>query len=283
MRSLLSSVSFNIISTLDVHQHLLNFASTMIPYIERTRHGLWHDLDDWFVFLMFYNIEGSRFFFVFIFPNALLVRKPWRKVLRHWEWILVASGHSWNSWLFPLFNDQIFNSLRTLSWGWLSIVNFLLLADSLYETVWQDTLLSVESKIIGFFLEPFWKFDLFDWIGEVLKDGWNADHFLYLGTESLKIVSPIKDVLDVDVFFVEILIFSPHGKIFFLNFWISIKYLSRNCTFCNWFICREGWNDEIACEACFSLDDFWAQKLSQSFRTADSNTFRLAIIFDVFA
>jgi hypothetical protein len=111
-----------------------------------------------------------------------------------------------------------------------------LLAHTFDKSVRQDTLLPVKPKVVGFFLQPLRQFDLFDGVGEVLEDGRNADHFLDLGAESVKVVTPVQDVLDIDLCLEQILVFCPFRQVILLDLWVRVKDLSGNCALSNWLV-----------------------------------------------
>ncbi len=112
-----------------------------------------------------------------------------------------------------------------------------LLAHTSSESVRQDTLLPVKPKVVSFFLQPLGQFNFFDGVREVLEDGRNAYHFLNLGAESVKVVTPVQDVLDVDLRLEQILIFCPFCQVILLDLWVSVKDLCGYCPLSNWFVC----------------------------------------------
>jgi hypothetical protein len=112
-----------------------------------------------------------------------------------------------------------------------------LLAHTSNESVRQDTLLPVKPEVVSLFLQPLGQFDFFDGVREVLEDGRNADHFLNLGAESVKVVTPIQDVLDVDFCLEQILVFCPFRQVILLDLWVRIKNLCGNSALSNWFVC----------------------------------------------
>ena len=111
-----------------------------------------------------------------------------------------------------------------------------LLAHTFDKSVRQDTLLPVKPKVVGFFLQPLGQFNLFDGIREVLEDGRNADHFLNLGAESVKVVTPVQYILDVDLCLEQILVFCPFRQVILLDLWVRVKDLGGNCALSNWFV-----------------------------------------------
>lgn len=204
------------------------------------------------------HVEGGGLLFVFLLPDALLIRQPGRKVLCHWKWVLAVSGHPCNLWLLPLLDQKVLNSFWCLSWRWLNMFIIFLLAHTFDKSVWQDTLLPVKPKVVGFFLQPLGQFDLFDGVCEVLEDGRNADHFLNLGAKSVKVVTPVQDILDVDLCLEQILVFCPFCQVILLDLWVRVKDLSGNCALSNWLVSGKWRYYEIACQSCFPLNNFRA-------------------------
>lgn len=77
-------------------------------------------------------------------------------------------------------------------------------------------------------LQPLWKFNLGDRIGDSLQNSRDADHFLDLCGEPLKVIIPIEYFPYVYFSDKQAVIFSPLEQKFPLDLHIGIEYLGRD-------------------------------------------------------
>jgi len=119
-------------------------------------------------------------------------------------------------------NFRLLNCLR---------VHYFIVIDFSLEEVSKVCLLKLISSGFQPFLQPIWVFNFWQNIVNSLQRCWYGDNFLNRAAEPLNIVIPVKDIPELEIVFLHILLFRPSFEILGLSRLFRLENLGWDCSF----------------------------------------------------